>query len=551
MKTKVCFLLAILSILLVSGLKALPQKADKLSGDQEQSQTVPLIVSPALEGLAHTWAKNFESLYPDIRMDIQSASGMEDMFATARKQKAMTLMATAERTTELSSKSWSTVVGRNPVIFVSNADQYHDLSLSSTGISPALLEEIIQSGERKIFIASDPFAVDAFTNFSGIDPEQVSVIQIISGEELITRLNASEEALFFGSYALFAQPEILFQTKKIIPIDRNGNREIDHVENICLNQEAFLKGVWIGKYPKELSNNLMIYSAHTPMSAAEAAFLRYVLSSGQNNLAQTEFVNLTYTEQASSKARIPMAIKPASLNLSRSANYAFILATAVFLVLLTVALYLTQWRRKSKKIATPQNFKPVVLRADTLKAPKGVLFDRSHTWTFMEQDGAVKIGIDDFLQHITGAITRTEVKPLGEKIRRGEILATISQNGKKIQVLSPITGRIISHNPMLESAPALLNESTFDRGWVCRIEPDNWATEYQLLILSKDYIEWIKHELTRFKDFLHEAFRKQETQLALVILPDGGEIIDEILSQFGPETWEDFENKFMLNSKND
>ncbi len=67
------------------------------------------------------------------------------------------------------------------------------------------------------------------------------------------------------------------------------------------------------------------------------------------------------------------------------------------------------------------------LNENLIAAPKGLYFDKSHTWAFMEKDGIVKVGIDDFIQHITGTITRIKMKEPGERVRKGEKILTIIQ----------------------------------------------------------------------------------------------------------------------------
>ncbi|MCX6223699.1 MAG: hypothetical protein NTV01_02940 [Bacteroidia bacterium] len=82
------------------------------------------------------------------------------------------------------------------------------------------------------------------------------------------------------------------------------------------------------------------------------------------------------------------------------------------------------------------------MNESNLIVPKGLYFDKTHTWAFMEKDGTVKVGIDDFLQHVTGAITSIKMKKPGEKIKKGEHILTIVQNGKRLNICAPLSGII-------------------------------------------------------------------------------------------------------------
>ena len=61
----------------------------------------------------------------------------------------------------------------------------------------------------------------------------------------------------------------------------------------------------------------------------------------------------------------------------------------------------------------------------------------------MEQNGIVKVGIDDFLQHITGPITRIKMKNEGDKVKKGEQILSLIQNGKQLNIYAPVSGTII------------------------------------------------------------------------------------------------------------
>jgi len=177
--------------------------------------------------------------------------------------------------------------------------------------------------------------------------------------------------------------------------------------------------------------------------------------------------------------------------------------------------------------------------------PKGIYFDKTHTWAFMKKDGTVKIGIDDFLQHVTGHITRVELKKTGSKIKKGEQLFSIAQNGKQLDIYSPISGTIEVQNESLLINPSLLNTAPFEHGWIYTLEPTNWSLEIQFLSMAEKYKTGLKSEFTRLKDFFATALKSDTPEYALITLQDGGALKDNILAELGPEVWDDFQTKFI------
>jgi glycine cleavage system H lipoate-binding protein len=190
-----------------------------------------------------------------------------------------------------------------------------------------------------------------------------------------------------------------------------------------------------------------------------------------------------------------------------------------------------------------------VLNEDMLAAPKGLYFDKTHTWAFMEKDGMVKVGIDDFLQHITGTITRIKMKETGEKVRKGEKILTLIQDGKQLNIYSPISGVIREQNKILVANASSINSSPYSHGWVYLIEPKNWVREIQFLFMGEKYKEWLSDEFTRLKDFFAATVKTNTAVYAHIVLQDGGELTDNVLADLGPEVWEDFQTHFIDPSK--
>jgi len=186
-----------------------------------------------------------------------------------------------------------------------------------------------------------------------------------------------------------------------------------------------------------------------------------------------------------------------------------------------------------------------VLNENSLVVPGGIYFDKTHTWAFMEQTGIVKVGIDDFMQHITGTITRLKMKNEGEKVKKGDQILSIIRNGKQLNIYAPVSGVIKERNIALDSDAALVNKSPYDEGWIYRIEPTNWLRENQLLFMADKQRLFLKSEFSRLKDFLSETLKTDDKKYALLILQDGGELCDNTLSDLGPEVWDDFQTKFI------
>lgn len=204
-------------------------------------------------------------------------------------------------------------------------------------------------------------------------------------------------------------------------------------------------------------------------------------------------------------------------------------------------------RRKARKLLYDNGEINRFLRPESIDIPNGLFYDKSHTWAFMEKDGTVKVGIDDFLQHVTGDFTRLIMKNPNDMIRRNDIAATLVHEGKKLNIYAPVTGRIVQRNEDLVDYPSLANNSPYSWGWIYEIEPSNWIREIGFLKMADQYRDWIRKEFIRLKDFIIGVCQ-QKVHEGELVLQEGGELPDHVLHDFEPDIWEEFQLRFLDNS---
>ncbi len=182
---------------------------------------------------------------------------------------------------------------------------------------------------------------------------------------------------------------------------------------------------------------------------------------------------------------------------------------------------------------------------EIVPGPEGLYYDKTHTWTFLEKDGHIRVGIDDFLQHATGTITRVIMKEPGETLRRGEKILTLTKFGKQLNLYSPVSGTIKARNVNLQENSSLVNTSPFADGWVYLVEPKNWLRELQFMMMAEKHREWLKDEYARLRNFFEGALKTQHATFEFAVLQDGGELRDNLLADLGPEVWEEFQKHFI------
>lgn len=187
---------------------------------------------------------------------------------------------------------------------------------------------------------------------------------------------------------------------------------------------------------------------------------------------------------------------------------------------------------------------PGILSEESLALPGGLYFDKTHTWAFMENDGEVKVGLDDFLTRVTGKLTGIRLRNAGESFKKSEIFMSVLQNGKQLDLRAPVSGIIKEQNTALFENASLINSFPYTAGWVYKVQPTNWMREIQFLFMAGKFGLWLKEEFARLKDFICTAQLKSGAP-ARIVLQDGGEIKEGALMNFRSEIWEDFQTNFI------
>jgi len=465
-------------------------------------------------------------------------------------------------------QSWNMLVGRDVVVpIVNNENPYID-QLLDEGISPEEIKLFITQPEKRYWNSIIPngkhlpinyYAIKEgsskilLTDFLGINGETIRGMAVEDEKALVAAVRDDPLAIGFCSYknTLVPNSNNMYHNISLLPIDKNENGNIDYIEQIYNDQEALMRGAWIGKYPISLVNSIYSISQVRPSTEVDLAFLKWLITDGQQQLYMSGYGQLTINERLT-KMNI---LETPELDLS-STNVQFAysdrivgLLFASVLALIIGSVFIRRYRIKKYAAIKANSITDSVFDDKNMKAPGGIFFSKSHTWAFMEKNGMVRMGVDDFMQHITGPITTIKLKGEGETVSKGDPVLSIVQNGKQINLYSPVSGTIEKQNTALSLDPSIINNSPYDEGWVYMIKPSNWLWDLQSLLFSKCYKEWLTSEFSRFKDFLATFVKPQNQAYEQIVLQDGGEIRDNILAYLGPEAWEDFQVNFIDTSR--
>lgn len=108
-------------------------------------------------------------------------------------------------------------------------------------------------------------------------------------------------------------------------------------------------------------------------------------------------------------------------------------------------------------------------------------YTKEHEWVKVEGDEIV-VGITAFAVDQLGDITllNWDVEE-GQHVDAGAVFGTVESVKTLSDLYCPVSGAIKRINPALEDSPELINDDTWERGWMLVITPDDPSASSQLM----------------------------------------------------------------------
>ena len=124
-----------------------------------------------------------------------------------------------------------------------------------------------------------------------------------------------------------------------------------------------------------------------------------------------------------------------------------------------------------------------------MKVIDNLLYTKDHEWLRIK-DNYIYIGITDFAQGELGDIIFVEFPSSNNPIKIGASIATIEAVKTVADVYSPLSGKIIKINNLIEKQPELINIDPYGDGWVACIE-SSLSIDSVKTLTSKEYLDFI------------------------------------------------------------
>ena len=124
--------------------------------------------------------------------------------------------------------------------------------------------------------------------------------------------------------------------------------------------------------------------------------------------------------------------------------------------------------------------------------PDDLLYSQEHIWIRVEGNLAT-IGITDHAQEKLGEIISLELPEDNSSVERDEPFGRIESAKAAVELISPISGTVISVNEDITDDVGVINSDPHDTGWMIVVEMED-PEELDDLLDTSEYQEFVTRE---------------------------------------------------------
>ena len=298
--------------------------ADTASADTASGEAVSISVSGAfaLFPMMTVWAEEYQKLNPNVTFDVQgggAGKGMTDMLTGAAD---IAMLSREARQEELDQGSFLVPVTIDAVIGTFNANNPYVDQVLTRGITPEISRDIWISSTVttwgqwlgtdaaetiNVYTRSDSAgAAEMWSKFStGSTQEDLKGIAVNGDPGLAEVVRQDPLAVGFNNIGFTYDPATGLPNEglQVIPIDLNGNGQIDPEEDFYKSRDELTKAIKDQLFPFPPARVLYLVTKGEP-SPAIAAFYRWVLTDGQAFVPDAGYVALTETQLQEAQALV-------------------------------------------------------------------------------------------------------------------------------------------------------------------------------------------------------------------------------------------------------
>lgn len=176
--------------------------------------------------------------------------------------------------------------------------------------------------------------------------------------------------------------------------------------------------------------------------------------------------------------------------------------------------------------------------AEMFRVPDNVMLHPGHAWARVEGPDLVAVGVDDFAQQLVGPLEAVTLPEPGTRLVQGAPALGLRADSKLVEVLSPISGRVVAVNVGAMRAPQAINADPYGEGWLLKVHAARLPIDSKQLAAGDRARQWVSSSWDEVSKLL--------TPELGTIMHDGGTPVAGVARGIDAEHWDEIAKRFLL-----
>jgi phosphate transport system substrate-binding protein len=276
----------------------------------------------ALYPMAVKWAEEFKKINPRVKIDISAGGAGKGMTDVLNNMVDIGMVSRDISPEELKKGALPIAVCRDAVVGVVNSLNPAINEIMNKGLTAEKAGGIWFNGTFKFwnqlyaiksaapihaYTRSDACgAAEIWSKFFKAKQEDLLGSAVYGDPGLALAIRKDPVGIGFNNicYAYDFVTRKPFKGIQVIPLDLNKNGKIDPDENFYDTLDQLIRAIAEGKYPSPPSRELFFVVHTQPKNKTAAAFLKWILTTGQKFVAESGCINLSEQQLAEQLKKI-------------------------------------------------------------------------------------------------------------------------------------------------------------------------------------------------------------------------------------------------------
>ncbi len=263
----------------------------------------------ALYPMVVKWSEEFRKLHPNVRIDISGGGAGKGMTDALAKVVDLGMVSREIYDVEIEKGAVGFAVIKDAVVATINAENPLLEEICQKGLTPTVASNLWDNqyatyGELlgtesnlpiHVYTRSDACgAGETWAGWFGKRQEQLLGTAVYGDPGVAAAIQKDRTGIGYNNiaYAYDIRTHKPYEGLAIIPIDVNGNGQVDEEELFYADNNELIDAIIDGRYPSPPARDLYLVSNGIPQNPVIVEFIKYALSEGQQYAIETGYIPL-------------------------------------------------------------------------------------------------------------------------------------------------------------------------------------------------------------------------------------------------------------------